>query len=113
MISYRLDTNQNMPMVLEMLIAALPQADRGATVLHSDRGWQYQHHAFRNLLRDHGVTQSISRSGNCYDNAIAENFFSHFKQEFLRGRTFDLGSFPDELDQWIEWFNTKRIRTAR
>lgn len=97
----------------EFFSAALPQADRGVTVVHSDRGWQYQHHAFRNLLRDHGVKQSMSRSGNCYDNAITENFFSHFKQGFLRGCTFNLGTFADELDLGIEWFNTKRIRLGR
>ncbi|WFR67699.1 DDE-type integrase/transposase/recombinase [Curtobacterium flaccumfaciens] len=108
-VSYRLDTNQNLPMVLGMLTDALPHARPGATMLHSDRGWQYQHGNFRHVLRQHGITQSMSRSGNCYDNAVAENFFSHFKQEFLRGRTFTLDTFPTKLDRWIEWFNVDRI----
>lgn len=113
-ISYQLDTNQNMPMVLGMLTAALKQAQRGVTVVHSDRGWQYQHHAFRNLLRDHGIAQSMSRSGNCYDNAIAENFFSHFKQEFLRGRRWlDLRSFATDCAAYIRWYNEDRIGPAR
>lgn len=112
-VSYRLDTNQNMPMVLGMLTDALPHARAGTTMLHSDRGWQYQHGNFRHHLRQHGITQSMSRSGNCYDNAVAENFFSHFKQEFLRGRTFTLDTFPIELARWIEWFNTERITLRR
>lgn len=113
-ISYRLATNQNMPMVLAMLEDALPLARRGVTILHSDRGWQYQHAGFRKVLQAQGITQSMSRRGNCYDNACAESFFSHFKQEFLRGRTFtSVDDFTHELDEWIHWFNTARVSAQR
>jgi putative transposase len=113
-LSYRLDTNQGMPVVLGMLRDALPRARRGITTLHSDRGWQYQHAGFRGALRSAGISQSMSRSGNCYDNACAENFFSHFKQEFLRGRHFDsVEEFTDQLAGWITWFNTARLSEKR
>lgn len=113
-LSYGLDTNQGMPVVLGMLRDALPQVRRGITMLHSDRGWQYQHAGFRRALRNAGITQSMSRSGNCYDNACAENFFSHFKQEFLRGRTFEsLDDFAMQLAGWIAWFNTARLSEKR
>ena len=113
-ISYRLDTNQGMPVVLGMLRDAIPRARRGVTTLHSDRGWQYQHAGFRRALRDAGIVQSMSRSGNCYDNACAENFFSHFKQEFLRGRQFEsVESFTTQLAAWTNWFNTARLSEKR
>jgi len=113
-ISYQIDTNQNMPMVLTMLQDALPLARPGVTILHSDRGWQYQHAGFRQVLRAHSITQSMSRKGNCYDNACAENLFSHFKQELLRGRTFSsVSDFTAQLAAWIHWFNTARISARR
>lgn len=109
-LSYRVDTNQQMPLVLGMLRDALPKARSRLTTLHSDRGWQYQHAGFRRELRLHGITQSMSRSGNCYDNACAENFFSHFKQEFLRGRTWSsTEAFLESLDGYIRWFNHDRF----
>lgn len=113
-LSYRLDTNQGMPVILGMLEDALRRARPGITTLHSDRGWQYQHAGFRRALRNAGITQSMSRSGNCYDNACAENFFSHFKQEFLRGRRFStVEDFANQLAAWILWFNTCRRSEKR
>ena len=114
MVSYRLDTNQSMPVVLGMLQDAMPPVRPGVTALRSDRGWQYQHARFRRALRVAGITQSMSRSGNCYDNACAESFFSQFKQEFLRGRSFgSVEEFAVELAGGIDWFNTARLGEAR
>lgn len=111
-LSYRIETNQQMPMVLGMLTDALPHVRGGVTTLHSDRGWQYQHTGFRRELRLHRIKQSMSRSGNCYDNACAEGFFSHFKQEFLRGRTWaTVDQFLPDLHSYIHWFNHARIHT--
>ena len=54
---------------------------------------------------------NMSRKGNCLDNAVAENFFGHFKEEFLRQRTFtNLGQFRSELETYIRWFNNDQIR---
>jgi putative transposase len=113
-LSYRLDTNQGMTVVLGMLRDALPQVRRAITMLHSDRGWQYQHAGFRRALRKAEITQSMSRSGNCYDNACAENFFSHFKQESLRGRMFgSIDDFEIQFSGWIAWFNNARLSEKR
>jgi transposase InsO family protein/transposase-like protein len=110
-LSYRVGTNQNMPVVLDMLKDALPLRRPGITTLHSDRGWQYQHASFRTALRRNGIKQSMSRRGNCYDNACAENFFSHFKQEFLRGRRWhSTAQFLDDLARYLHWFNHDRIK---
>ena len=58
-------------------------------ILHSDMGWQYQHQWWRKELERLGIRQSMSRKGNCLDNAATEQVFGHLKDEFYRGREFD------------------------
>ena len=48
---------------------------------HSDQGWQYQHAYYRNKLSEHGIIQTMSRKGNCYDNCIMETFFGRMKNK--------------------------------
>ena len=55
-------------------------------ILHSDMGWQYQHQWWRKELERLGIRQSMSRKGNCLDNAATEQVFGHLKDEFYRGR---------------------------
>ncbi len=52
-------------------------------ILHSDQGWQYQLNAYRRKLEPHGITQSMSRKGNCLDNAAMESFFGTLKSEYF------------------------------
>ena len=52
-------------------------------IFHSDQGWQYQHAYFRNALQEHGIIQSMSRKGNCYDNCIMETFFGRLKMRCI------------------------------
>ena len=54
-------------------------------IFHSDQGWQSQHVNFRNTLQEHGIVQSMSRKGNCYDNCIMETFFGRLKNEMYYG----------------------------
>jgi putative transposase len=66
---------------------------------------------YQQALKRRGLVQSMSRKGNCLDNAVAENFFGHFKEEFLRQQTFSsVSQFKTELDAYITWFNNDRIR---
>ena len=58
-------------------------------IIHSDRGSQYSSTGFRKLLKMHGLRQSMSGKGNCYDNAQAESFWARFKTELLDGRLFE------------------------
>ena len=82
-------------------------------VVHSDQGSQYTATRFRQLLTQHGATQSMSRRGNCYDNAQAESFWSRLKTELLDG-----GSFPGlqearlEPAHYIASYNDKRRHSA-
>ena len=111
-ISYELRSEPVLGLVTAMLEKGLALLDEGSRpIIHSDQGWQYRHIVYRNTLTSRGLTQSMSRKGNCLDNAVAENFFGHFKEEFLRQRTFaSLKEFRLELDNYIHWFNTERIK---
>ena len=75
-------------------------------------GWQYRHHEYRRRLKERGVVQSMSRKGNCLDNALAESFFGTMKSELLYARKFES---PDEfvkaLDKYIDYYNNKRIKS--
>ena len=78
-------------------------------ILHSDMGWQYQHQWWRDELERLGIRQSMSRKGNCLDNAATEQVFGHLKDEFYRGRVFDsYEQFKRELDAYIIHWNTRR-----
>ena len=57
--------------------------DASDLILHSDQGWQYQHKQYQRMLKKKGIQQSMSRKGNCLDNAVMENFFGLLKSELL------------------------------
>ena len=111
-ISYELGSSAALGLVTTMLDKALATLDeKTKPMIHSDQGWHYRHIVYRKKLESKGLQQSMSRKGNCLDNAVAENFFGHFKEEFLRQRTFtNLGQFRSELETYIRWFNNDRIR---
>ena len=80
---------------------------------HSDQGWQYQHVYFRKRLQEHGIIQSMSRKGNCYDNCIMETFFGRIKTEMYYGFEKDYASFEEfavAIDEYIDYYNNKRIQ---
>ena len=111
-ISYTISTSPNLQMVISMLKKAFkkhPQLD-GLT-LHSDQGWHYQHDKYQKMLKDHDVTQSMSRKGNCLDNAMMENFFGLMKNELLYANSFEcIEDFERALRRYIDWYNNKRIK---
>ena len=75
-ISYDLSLSSNMEQIQRMLNKAFekfPSVE--GLIFHSDQGWQYQYAYFRNTLKEHGIIQSMSRKGNCYDNCIMKTFF--------------------------------------
>ena len=85
------------------------------TLFHSDRGIQYAAKAFRKLLSDSNISQqSMSRKGNCWDNAVAESFFKTFKSEAMGKRPFESREKAQKaIFQYIEiWYNRKRLHSA-
>ena len=83
-------------------------------IIHSDRGVQYTCAVFRKSIKDLGFVQSMSRKGNCYDNAHCESFFSLFKRE-MKHKVYG-GSIVEvrqQVFEWIEgWYNTRRIHSS-
>ncbi|MFR2465211.1 MAG: DDE-type integrase/transposase/recombinase [Clostridia bacterium] len=63
--------------MLDKAFATIP--DGTGLILHSDQGWQYQHKLYQRMLKAKGIRQSMSRKGNCLDNAVAENFSACLK----------------------------------
>lgn len=103
-----------MDMVTSMMKKALATLEPGQTpILHSDQGWHYQMPDFRKLLSDHNVVQSMSRKGNCLDNAAMESFFAVFKTECIHKQKFDsMDALQSTIDEYIEYYNTQRISTV-
>lgn len=96
---------------IEDLINNLPNGHN--PILHSDQGWQFQHKQTVRLLKENNITQSMSRKGNCYDNAIIETFFGRLKKEFYYKRKFtSVEDFINKLMGYIKFFNEERIHSA-
>jgi transposase InsO family protein len=97
-------------------LAALEQAVRtrrppAGLLHHSDRGIQYACEAYQAALRAHGLEGSMSRRGDCWDNAVVESFFASLKVERLRERHFtSVEEVRDELEDYIERFYNRQRR---
>lgn len=79
-------------------------------ILHSDQGWHYQTQMWRAMLDDAGVTRSMSRKGNCLDNAVVENFFSHLKTEMYYQKKYESTEvLKRDIAKYIRYFNHERI----
>lgn len=111
-ISYTLSDRPTLSMVTDMIFQSLPALPPGAApILHSDQGWQYQHKQYQKLLNDNGIRQSMSRKGNCLDNAVMENFFGLLKSELLYLQDFDsMDHFCRELVDYLDYYNYRRIK---
>ncbi len=111
-ISYTLSEHPTLSLVMEMLDKAFQKVpDTRGLILHSDQGWQYQHEQYQKVLKDHGILQSMSRKGNCLDNAIMESFFGLFKSELLYTKEFQsVEEFKTDLEVYIDYYNNKRIK---
>jgi len=86
----------------------------GSPIFQSDRGSQYDSYAFRRLLRDNNIRQSMSRKGNCYDNAMAESFFKTLKTELIYQNKYrNRQEAKQDLFEYIEvFYNRKRLHSA-
>ena len=111
-ISYTISPHPNLLMVTNMLFKALKGIKKDTElVLHSDQGWHYQHATYQRMLKNKGVVQSMSRKGNCLDNAVMENFFGLLKSELLYLQKFtSIENFEYELKNYIHYYNNFRIK---
>ncbi len=111
-VTYTLSDSPNLSMVTTMLIQAFEKIpDNTKLILHSDQGWHYRHKTYVAMLQEKGIRQSMSRKGNCYDNAVMENFFGHLKSELLYLQEFEsMEHFKQELMEFIDYYNNRRIK---
>ena len=111
-ISYNISEHPVLGQVIDMLDKAFEKIPNDTDLIfHSDQGWQYQHKMYQQKLREKGIRQSMSRKGNCLDNAIMENFFGLLKSELLYLREFEsLEEFREELEKYIYYYNNQRIK---
>jgi len=111
-VSYTLSDRPVLSMTMEMLHQALVQIPDGINlILHSDQGWQYQHKHYQDSLKSKGVRQSMSRKGNCLDNAVMENFFGLLKSELLYLQDFhSMEHFKTEIINYMDYYNNRRIK---
>ena len=112
LVSYTISNRPVLSMVTTMLDEAFEKIPDGTgLILHSDQGWQYQHRQYQQMLREKGVRQSMSRKGNCLDNAVIENFFGLHKSELLYLQEFQsMEHFKRELIEYLDYYNNRRIR---
>jgi putative transposase len=86
---------------------------RTELIFHSDRGSQYASAPFRELLRKRGIKASMSRRGNCWDNACSETLFGSLKVERLHGQHFEtVRQAKDEALDWLLWYNPTRLHST-
>jgi putative transposase len=111
-VAYKTGTEQNINLVLSTIRAAKRKETVTAEVqLHSDQGFQYTSQAYFNLTQSYGITPSMSRKGNPYDNALAENFFSILKTECVyrtKLKTYDEARLL--IDEYIHFYNHERLQ---
>lgn len=111
-VAYKMATEQTVRLVLDTIKAAKRKEKVTAELqLHSDQGFQYTSSAYFNLTQSYGITPSMSRRGNCYDNAMAENFFSILKTECIyRAKPVSFAQARFLIDEYIWFYNNERIQ---
>ena len=114
-IGWAMDSSLERGLALDALRMALRTRRPGEGLLHhSDRGVQYASTDYRRLLREHGITCSMSRKGDCWDNAVAESFFSTLKAELIRSNDYvTRAQVRLSVFEYIEsFYNTRRLHSA-
>ena len=113
-VAYKTGTEQTLDLVLNTIRLAVKREEKEVAAelqLHSDQGFQYTSQAYFNLTQEYGITPSMSRRGNCYDNAMAENFFSILKTECIyRHKPASFEEANEIIDRFIDFYNNERIQ---
>jgi transposase InsO family protein len=113
-VAYKTGSEQTVNLVLDTIRLAMRKEKKKVAAelqLHSDQGFQYTSQAYFKLTQRYGITPSMSRRGNCYDNAMAENFFSILKTECIyRHKPSTFREANDMIDRYILFYNQERIQ---
>ena len=113
-VAYKTASRQTVNLVLDTIRLAMKKEKKRVAAelqLHSDQGFQYTSQAYFKLTQKYGITPSMSRRGNCYDNAMAENFFSIIKTECIyRHKPASFKEAKSLIDRYIHFYNHERIQ---
>ena len=111
-ISYQTQRRPMFELVKDMLKDALKKLkSTEKPIIHSDQGWQYQMRHYQQQLKQHGLIQSMSRKGNCLDNASMESFFGILKSECFYGKKFNtIDELEQSVKEYIHYYNHERIK---
>lgn len=111
-IAYQTSRQQTVSLVLDTVCSAMQKETvTGELQLHSDQGFQYTSQAYFNLIKEYGIIPSMSRRGNPYDNAMAENFFSMIKTECIsRHKIQSFEQAQMLIDDYIYFYNFERFQ---
>jgi transposase InsO family protein len=115
-VGWSMQTDMSRKLIIDALeMAWFQRRGEGTTglIFHSDRGSQYASHEFRAVLSQHGIRASMSRKGNCWDNAPTETLFGSLKVERLHGeRLQTIRQAKDETVAWLLWYNRQRMHST-
>lgn len=112
-ISFTLAERPQLKQVMDMVKKAKKQANSTTpTILHSDQGWQYQMSQYQQALKKNNIQISMSRKGNCLDNAVMENFFGTLKSELFYLKKYQsVNHLKKEINEYIHYYNHHRIKS--
>ena len=113
-VAYKTSTKQNINLVLDTIRLVMRKEKKRAAAelqIHSDQGFQYTSQAYFNLTKSYGITPSMSRRANPYDNAMAEKFFPILKTECIyRHKPASLREVNEMIDRYIRFYSHERIQ---
>lgn len=112
-ISYEISKQPTLEPILKALDKAIEitNINKDKRIFHSDQGWAYQIKQYTSKLEAEGITQSMSRKGNCLDNSPMENFFGILKQEIYYGKKFyAYEELKEAIEEYIDYYNKDRIK---
>jgi putative transposase len=110
-VAYHISQRNDIKLVIDTLKKAIKKRNVNGLLLHSDQGFQYTSRQYNNLLKRYNIKASMSRKGNCLDNACMENFFSHFKAECFHLYAFRTAEeVKDAVHKYIRFYNHQRFQ---
>ena len=112
-VAYKLYNHQQTPLVMDTLKEALINRESKGVIVHSDQGSVYTSYAFQELRKTAHLVSSMSRRGNCWDNAVIESFHSNLKTEefqYIKFNSLSNVSVVQKVDEYIRHYNEERIQ---
>lgn len=106
-VGYKVSKKNDIDLVIESIKKAIPKSYEGL-LIHSDQGHQYTSYDYNYFLKQRGITQSMSRRGNCLDNSPIESFFGHMKDEMDYRSWKDIKDLENRVKEYIKFYNEKR-----